>query len=71
MSGPDERLGFLIDEVADSAGVRIHVNHPKALVAAVDLLVGKMASIAIPVETGRFPFVLESVHARFDLTQHR
>src|SRR2546422_1053582 len=58
VSGPDERLGCLVDEVADCAGLRIHFDHPKSLVAAVHLLVGKMAPVAIPVETRRFPFVL-------------
>ncbi len=63
--GPDERLGFLVDEVADCAGLRIHFDHPKSLAAPVHVLVGKMASVAIPVETGCFPFVLESIHLRF------
>jgi hypothetical protein len=41
VDGPDEGVGFLVDEVADGAGVGGDFNEPEALMAAIRLFVSE------------------------------
>ena len=49
--GPDERAGLLVDQVPGLAGVRVDLDHAEPLVAPVDLLVGEMAAVLVPVQS--------------------
>ena len=51
MGRPDERLRFFVEDIEAFAGMRIDVDDPQPLVAAIDLFVGQVPAVAIPSDT--------------------
>ena len=50
VGGPDEGLGLLINQVADLAGVGIHLHHPETLMPAVLLFVSEAKTVLTPMQ---------------------
>src|SRR5215467_12193586 len=64
MSSPNEGIRLFIDEIADSAGVRIDFNDSVTLMAAIRLDISEMKLVPHPVQAGRFPAVFVSIYFR-------
>src|SRR5690242_18954875 len=71
MSGPDEGVGFLVNDVACGSGARIHFYDAQALMAAVHLFISEATLVAAPMQARRLPFVLEPLHCGLHSAKHR
>ncbi len=64
--GPNKRFTVLVNDIADITSEGINFDDAKALMATVNLEISEVAPVAVPVNPGRFPLVLEPVDTRFE-----
>jgi hypothetical protein len=71
VSRPDERVAFLVDDVARLAGLGIDFNHTQALMSPIGLLVHEMSFVGAPIKTRPEPLMFQAIDFGFDLLLSR
>src|SRR5438128_7298797 len=69
VGGPDKGPAVLVDHVAGLAGLAVHFNQAKALMPAIDLLVGEMPPVLLPAQEWKAK--IDPLHVRLDLLARR
>src|SRR5688572_4670233 len=71
VSRPNERVGFLVDDVARLAGLRIDFNYAQALMTPIRLLIHEAPFVGAPMHARPEPLVLHAIDFGFDLLLSR